>query len=142
MKYLSSYFRRLYACLLLMGLFAVIARFSEAVDVPADTGASIFFRAAVIFAICFVLLLLQFLPFSYLFPILLGGFAWAFFPALDYWSAEKITRSLFGIAISDAEWYIRWYSKTGFVLIPIFIGHAICYWWKKQNKTPQRVVEW
>lgn len=142
MKYLASFFRRFYIYLILMCFIAVVMKFSSAVEVPAETGFSILFRAALIFIICFVLLILQFLPFSYLFPILLGGFAWAFFPALDHWSAEKITRSLFGFEISDAQWYMRWYSKTGFVLIPMVIGYAICHSWKKQNKTQQRVVEW
>jgi hypothetical protein len=142
MKYLSAYFHRLYMCLILMCFIAVVMKFSDAIEVQPETGFSILFRAIAVFIACLVLLILQFFPISFLFPILLGGFAWAFFPALDYWSTMKMVKSLFGIPISDAEWYMHWYSKASFVLIPVLIGHSICHSWKKRNRARRGPVEW
>ncbi|MBR7799452.1 hypothetical protein [Undibacterium fentianense] len=142
MNYLLSFFRRFFLYLCLLACIAVVTKMSDLFSVPTETGFSILFRAGGVFLVCVVLIALQFLPFSYVFPILLGGFAWAFFPALEYWSSQNAVKSLFGITISDAQWYGRWYAKVAFVLIPIMAGHLLCRRWKQQTKDPRRPVEW
>lgn len=142
MNYLRAYFRKFFAFLIILTFIALVTQFSNIVDVPIETGFSILFRALGVFVVCLIIWVLQFLPFSMLFPILLGGFAWAFFPALDYWSSKHMTKTLLGFELSDPGWYMQWYAKTVFVLIPIIIGIAICSSWKKQNKARRGPVEW
>ena len=113
---------------IVIGLLALGAwEFSAAINVNFETGLSVLLRASVVFAVCIALVKLDLVSLSASIPGLLGGLAWAIFPALDYWSVQATGEMQFGFALSEPEWYAQWYSKTALALLSSFGGYGLSY---------------
>jgi hypothetical protein len=113
---------------LAFGLLAfVIWQFSSAINVNFETGVSVLLRVVVVLAVCFVLLKFGF-SLGQVIPGMISGLAFAFFPALDYWSAQAIGGFSSGFSLDDKPmWYACWYAKGIFVLVPSLGGYTLHY---------------
>lgn len=115
--------------LVVVGLLALgVWKFSGAINVNFDTGLSVLLRVGGVLTICIALLKFDALSLAQVIPALIGGLAWAFFPALDYWSAQATGEITFGFPLGDEPmWYARWYSKAAFVFVPSLGGYGLRY---------------
>lgn len=116
------------AALLVLGLLALgVWKFSGAINVNFETGLSVLLRTGGVLAICIMLLKFDVLSLGQAIPALIGGLIWAFFPALDYWSAQATGQTQFGFSLGEPMWYVRWYSKAAFVFVPSLGGYGLRY---------------
>lgn len=114
--------------IVILGLLALgIWKFSNAINVNFETGLSILLRTGGVLAVCIALLKFDVLSLGQAIPALLGGLAWAFFPALDYWSAQVTGEIQFGFSLGEPVWFARWYSKAAFVFAPSFGIYGLRY---------------
>ena len=114
--------------LIVIGLLAFgVWEFSAAMNVNFETGLSVLLRTGGVLTVCIAFLKLDLVSLSVTIPGLLGGLAWAIFPALDYWSVQATGEMQFGLALSEPAWYVQWYSKAAFVLLPSFGGYGLRY---------------
>lgn len=113
---------------IILGLLAIgVWKFSSAIGVNFETSLSVLLRTGGVLAICIALLKFDVLSLGQVFPALIGGLAWAFFPALDYWSAQAAGEVQFGFSLGEPMWYARWYSKAAFVFVPSLGGYGLRY---------------
>ncbi|MFZ2524774.1 MAG: hypothetical protein WAW87_05625 [Candidatus Ferrigenium altingense] len=114
--------------IIVLGLLALgVWKFSSAIGVNFETGLSVLLRTGGVLAVCIALLKLDILSLGQVIPALIGGLAWAFFPALDYWSAQATGEMQFGFSLGEPMWYARWYSKAAFVFVPSLGGYGLRY---------------
>lgn len=114
--------------IVVLGLLALgVWKFSSAINVNFETGSSVLLRTGGVLAICIALLKFDVFSLGQVIPALIGGLAWAFFPALDYWSIQATGEIQFGFSLGEPMWYARWYSKAAFVFVPSFGGYGLRY---------------
>jgi hypothetical protein len=111
---------------ILLGILALgVWQFSGAINVNFATGLSVLLRAGGVIALSIAFMKFDILSLSAVIPGLLGGLAWAFFPALDYWALQSVDSVQLGLELSTPVWYVRWYSKVAFVLVPGLGGYGV-----------------
>lgn len=114
--------------LVVLGLLAVgVWKFSAVINVNFETGLSVLLRMGGVLAIFIMLLKFDVLSLGQAIPALIGGLAWAIFPALDYWSTQATGEIQFGFSLGEPMWYARWYSKVAFVFVPSLGGYSLRY---------------
>lgn len=105
--------------LVALAITAGILTFSGWIGVDFSTGASVFGRGVVVLLLAAALIWGLHLPVSFVLPLALAGWVWAFFPAIDFHAAKAMGVDAFGFAIAETPWYAQWYAKAGFVLTPM-----------------------
>ena len=106
-----------------IGIFAAVVWFSRLVGVDLSTGGEILLRLVAVAGVSFTLQQLVGLSLFDHLPALAAGAVWAFFPALDHYSAKATGAIDFGVQLSEAVWYSRWYAKAAFVGLPLVGGY-------------------
>lgn len=98
----------------------LIFKFSNAIGVDWETGLEIILKMAAILGVWAIYKYFSgYNPFT-VWPLVLGGLCWAWFPAVDIWALQESSGSVFGDfqpynREASIAWYGMWYAK-GLVL--------------------------
>jgi ascorbate-specific PTS system EIIC-type component UlaA len=111
---------------IVLGILALVVwKFSGVINVNFSTGLSVLFRASVVIAICIAIIKFDIFSLGAVIPCLVGGLVWAFFPAFDYWALQSMGGVPVTIEPGESVWYVRWYAKAAFIIVPILGGYGI-----------------
>jgi hypothetical protein len=114
------------SAVIVLGILALVVwKFSGAINVNFQTGSSVFLRTGVVVALSIALIKFDMLSLGAVLPGTVGGLVWAFFPALDYWALQAAGGLPVVIEPGESAWYVRWYAKAAFVVVPILGGYGI-----------------
>ncbi len=95
-------------------------KFSQAMGLDIETGAKLFLGLIVVGGITTALL--YFGLFNAFWPVVLAVLWLFFWPALDYWSTEKVPYFALNPHIEKA-WWAAWYTKAGGLIILLGGGY-------------------
>lgn len=110
-----------------LAIFLVVAKFSSSIGVNFETGLAVVGRSLGVLVIAYAISKAELFPVSVVISAACSGLVWAFFPAIDFWSAQAVGDLGFVWDVNEAPWWSRWYSKVGYMLVPAAGGYGFWY---------------